>query len=448
MNAEPLRHGPAATLPARFLAWFTVDRLCRLNTVILAVLVFFVVCSNYGFAIAGTTVRWMRHPENFLTIPVLVSLLILWRERRWVVRITAREKVLALYLAFTAAGLLYSAAARAHVAEYRDVLRLLGLALALAWSVRDRRGMGIVLAGFFLGSLLNVAVAAYQYLLTDNPSMLHKVRATWQDKNIFGQQLELAIAYLTAGLFCCARRTRWAAALAAAVAVHGAALLMTLARASTLAVAAAVLVFGALHRGKAAFLAAAGIALVAGGVLLAVPARPILDRLASIRLEDQGLRERLDLIWPAVLQRIQREGILLGTGYGGNTNPERPDGTREVPITGRQVNAHNAVLQVVLVQGLVGLAFWLAFCFFAIQTAVRLMRRSGDPLHAALGGGTLLWVMIGMIRGTVSPWPFSLTIRYNLCVVALLTLAVLADNASAHAVPPSSPAAARTEPLE
>ena len=436
MTGENGSGGLAAVTRPRFFPWLTGTRLRRLNVGLLALLLFFVVCGNYRFTVAGSTVRMMRHPENFVFVPVLVSLLILWRERRWVISITWREKVLGLYLAFTAAGLLYSDHVHSSVEEMKSLLRLLGLALALAWSVRDRQDMKIVLAGFLLGSLANTIVGAYQYLWTDDPSILHKVRSTWQDKNFFGTQLELSIAYLTAGVFFYARRVRWALFLGVALAAHGVVLLMTLARASTLATGLAVVMFGAFRRGKAFWFAVVGMAVVTGGVLLVVPARPILDRLASVSLQDEALRQRREWIWPAVIRRIEREGAILGSGYGGNVNPKGADGLREIPITGRMINAHNALLQVVLVQGVIGLAFWVAFCFFAIQLAFRLMRTTRDPLDRTLGGGTLIWVMIGLLRSVVAPWPFSGPVRYDLCVVAFLTLAVLADNARSRAAAP------------
>jgi O-antigen ligase len=425
--------GTVATAKTQFLPWLTGTRLRRLNVGLLAVLLFVVVCGNYRFTVAGSTVRMMRHPENFVFVPVLVSLLIFWRERRWMLRITWREKVLGFYLLFTLAGLLYSSYPRSSLAEIKQLLRMLGLAVALAWSVRDRRDMKILLAGFFLGSLVNVGVGVYQYLWTEDPSILHKVRGTWQDKNYFGGQLELSIAYLAAGLFYYARQVRWALVLGAALAAHAVVLIMTLARSSTLATALAVVAFGVFMRAQVALRILAGVVVVVAGVLLVVPARPIVDRFASMGLEDAALRERFDAIWPAVIRRIEREGALLGTGYGGNVNPKRADGSREVPVSGQLINTHNVVLQVVLVQGVVGLAFWVAFCFFAIQLAFRLLRGTRDPLTRALGGGTLIWVAIGWIRGIIGLWPFSGPIRFDLCAVMFLTLAVLADNTRACA---------------
>jgi O-antigen ligase len=204
-------------------------------------------------------------------------------------------------------------------------------------------------------------------------AVTYRARGMWDHPVRFGHSIALSLCFPAAFLLSRYNVPKWLRAVSvAALLFAGAGLILSFTRGAWMGFGAALFVM-ALYIGWRYVAAAAGLALVAAAILIAVSPQ-VRDRFGSFTRPsaDYSSTARLD-IWRANIEMF-KDNPILGVGYGQNEYLIT-EYYEKLGITQQDGgHAHNNFIQFLSGTGLAGFLTYLAFSIVALMMAHRLIR--------------------------------------------------------------------------
>ena len=357
----------------------------------------------------------------FLGVGTLVCAYRDARRHQRVFTIGPLGKLMLIYLLFLAVGILYSHNAMSAFTSWLMWAAMLTVYVALHTVLIDRRRMDVALFGVSVAAGGVGGIACVQYFLRiacgftghlqlwyPLDSLVYRLSpvginmevvgnracSTFTNPNIMAEYLVAVIPFVALYAFGHRRsRTRMIARGCLILAVGG--VFFSFSRGCYLALLAIGCVFAVAN------LRRLWLAFLSGFAVVALTPQAVIERLFSIQKvkrsvapppmatatqtaaamaavgADKAINERFQ-VWHACLQSFF-DHPLLGIGAGtGNTNAMLLSHGLNVP------HAHNIVLQLLVEGGIVGLGIFAVAGFKALQTGVRLTRRSGESRRSGV----------------------------------------------------------------
>jgi putative inorganic carbon (HCO3(-)) transporter len=335
-------------------------------------------------------------------LAALLLLLGLWHNPRAVVRRSGFERILLLWGLVVLASALFSVDVGYSLRQLQaEFLWNVALFYMLVWHVRRSRQLELFTWTMLAASFLVSAYGLYGYFSGTSVSFdrIVGVRAT----SLFGSHGLAAffvamITPLALSKLLAAQRTRELSAAAAIVAVNACFLVVTYARGSWVALAAAIAYLGIVRDRRPL------VGLLLLGLLSPwLMPHQVTDRALSM-IEIQGVRTPRVLgdrywIWLSALEMI-RDRPLLGWGYGSKVFQQvYPQYIHPAAVGEVFENAHSFYLQVAIEIGMIGLPVVLAFFGILIVRASRAARRRADQALAARIQGLIAGLVVFLVYG-------------------------------------------------
>jgi len=259
-----------------------------------------------------------------------------------------------------------------------------------------------------------------------------RVNSLFFDPNIYGRFLVVVILGLTAVLLWSAR-PRLVVAAAAGIAVLAGGLLLTLSQSSFAALLVGLAVLALLRwRARWTLLAVGLAALTAAVLVLAAPDLVGVDISDSASLDD-ATSGRFDLVSGGV--RLAAEQPLAGWGSGSFATEFRE--LEDVSSARATAASHTIPVTVAAEQGVIGLAVYLALIAVALERLLRGAR--GDPPRAAIAAA-----FVALVAHT---WMYAAFLEDPMTWALLAVGTALAPVAVRRAPTPARPAARPARPL-
>lgn len=393
-------------------------------------LVCFFVATGELFTLFGFRVG--RKVHVMLYLPLLLAVVIAAIEKRLGLRVTWREALLFLFIAFTALGIVYSPFPTVVRRELVYVIAAAVFYFLLLHAARSIKDFKMFCAAFLAGSVLTALVGIWNYLRHGSAGTI-----TWSHYNVFGAYLEIPLALCLALTIFFLRRWRILPILILSLIILMLGAYLTHSRGTWLACAIIVILAGILS-GRKGFLVAGPIA-AAGviGFLILVPISSLPGGKGGILSKnDSFLESRRYNIWPCAFHLAGKRPLM---GYGLNVyrnacevkyGIEKPHYSEIDDLKLRtqaerryrhkinyNVHPHSEFLQGWTSMGLMGIFFFIMLPVSVLVTSIRLRQFKPGAFSAAIGIGGFAWYIGHVAHGAFDCFFF---FEHAFCAAAIM----------------------------
>lgn len=360
------------------------------------------------------------HPENLFWFLLPGSVFVLLAGGNRTIPWGIPGYVLLGYVTYTLLSPLYGRFPHLAAGEALNVAKVLAFGALVVVNIRDKNDIAICLAGCLVGTTILAGIGCYQYFWVESDSVLYRVRGTLPDKNYFGGIVLIGCALSFAFFAMTSWRWQWRLGSLVIFLFHWVIIVMAGVRMMFLGLIAGTMLFILLQSRPVRIYSFIGI--IALTILLLV--LPIDDArtriLSSFSLSDPSFQFRWRAIWPFIFDLWMNGDPILGAGVGG-FDIRTVDGGRELlENLGPFPDAHNAFLQTLWKQGVVGVLFAMFLVICLARLAYANFKKGHSSLCRIVGMATLIWLTAWCIHGFT--WIFFYHIRHTLLVTLLVAL--------------------------
>lgn len=363
-----------------------------------------------------------KHPENFLPLPIVLTLYLAFKGKRYQWPVTYREKIFALYAIFISLMPLWGLYLDESLGAIRQFWAAAAFAMLIMHNVREEKEIKLFIYVFMSGVATRACLSVFQYF-----DGIDKLRASFRHYNVYGNFLLLPLSFLLGLLLYDVKGKRGKAAYITLFILIGFTLLATMSRASVVAIVFSVAAFSIFVSRKALMMALI-VPLFLGVFIYSKPESHISKRVMSVKWEDKSLQSRVKYIWPISVEIFKDHNPFWGIGSGNYKklfmeNYKHKTQFKGAPYAHDHPHVHNDFLQALVSQGLIGASMYLFFVFQTFYMSWIVFKRGISPFSKAIGASGLIWIVAHALAGIVHHEYTS--VRYNMSVAFIVTIVLL-----------------------
>lgn len=359
-----------------------------------------------------------RHPQSLLPVPVILTLYLTIRERRYKWPITYREKVFGAYLIFILLMPVWGLYLDKTLSGFKNFWPSVLFAFILMYNVRDEKDLRCLIFAFLSGTVLRGGVSAWDFFASN----AQPVMASFKHRNAYSNFLLGPLSILYGLLLYHSKNPLQKIMMSIAFLISLGALMFTLARAPLIAFLFSFFFVSMLVLSRKAKAIVTSIIVLLSFTLL-FSGSVISERIRSVELKDYSLQYRIQTIWPETLHTYANNNLLLGNGFGSLDRLSanyRPVISKETP---RGMHAHNHLLQALFTQGLIGVFIYLFYVYQTARLSWIMCITEETGFIKGIGAGGLVWIISYTLTGLVHHE--FLQSRFNMGFALMVTIILL-----------------------
>lgn len=379
------------------------------------VLLFVTFLVGYGKIFALEWVSLGKHPENFLPLPIVLTLYLAFKEKRYRWPVTYREKVFVFYACFISMMPLWGLDFGKSSDAIREFWAAAAFAILIMHNVREEKEMKLFISVFMSGVALRACLSVFQYF-----NGIDNLRASFRHYNVYGNFLLLPLSFLFGLVLYDSNGKRKKVIYITLFILIGFTMLATMSRAPVVAIVFSV-VFFSIFVSRKALIIALIVPFFLGAFIYSKPESDISKRVMSVKWEDGSLQSRVKYIWPASIEIFKDHNYLWGIGSGNFNIISISEPKYNAIVRGyKYAHVHNDFLQALVSQGLIGASMYLFFVFQVFYMSWRIFKRDSSPFYKAIGAVGFIWIVAHALAGIVHHEYTN--VRYNMSVAFIVTI--------------------------